>query len=50
MSEFEALRAEGDQLDKKIASSRKSCADTTLKAAAAQIDAICSFVTGVPDT
>lgn len=37
MGDYESLRQEGDQLEKKITAARKACADTTLKMASAGI-------------
>lgn len=43
MGDFETLRQEGEALEKKIVSSRKACADTTLRATADSIPQICVF-------
>ncbi len=37
MGDYEQIRQETEQLEKKIAASRKACADTTLKSAASSI-------------
>ena len=41
MGDYEQLRAEGDQLEKKIIAARKACADTNLKTATSSIEPIC---------